>query len=343
MAEDKTLTKIPHFDGHYSHWSELMENLLRAKGLWSAVEMGHTEPLDTDMLNENQKALLDESRIRDYQVKHYLFQALDREVFEQILDRSTAKIIWESLKKKFGGNEKIKKSMRNTLRREFELLEMKKGETIDSYFARVTTVSNKLRTNGDDISELKIVEKILRTLTDQFTYVVVSIEESSNIEEMTVDELQSTLYSHEQKFNKGIKAEEDQVLKVEDRPFMRGRGRGSVRGRGRGRPVFNKATIECFKCHNLGHFQYECPKWNKQANYVALEEDDELLLMAEVEEIKEKYEDVWFIDSGCSNHMCNREDMFFNLDKNFSHFVKLGNNTKMLVAGKVWANYKKRE
>lgn len=31
----------------------------------------------------------------------------------------------------------MKKSLRNALRREFEILEMKKGETITDYFARV--------------------------------------------------------------------------------------------------------------------------------------------------------------------------------------------------------------
>ena len=52
----------------------------------------------------------------------------------------------------------------------------------------------------------------------------------------------------------------------------RGRGNGSFRGgRGRGRQLFNKAVIECFKCHKLGHYQYECPDWEKNANYVELE------------------------------------------------------------------------
>ncbi|GAA0155647.1 hypothetical protein LIER_13333 [Lithospermum erythrorhizon] len=197
MAEDKTHTIVPHFDGHYDHWSEMMENLLRARGLWNVVERGHVEPLNTEVLNDNQRGLLEESRTRDCQVKHYLFQALDRSVFEQILDRSTSKIIWESLKKKYGGNAKIKKSMLNALRREFELLEMKKGETVDSYFGRVNTMSNKLRSNGDNISDLKIVEKILRTMSEEFTYVVISIEESNDIDNMSEDELQSSLFTHE--------------------------------------------------------------------------------------------------------------------------------------------------
>ncbi|GAA0154870.1 hypothetical protein LIER_37985 [Lithospermum erythrorhizon] len=53
MSDDKTLTKIPHFDGHYDHWSELMENLLRAEGLWDIVERGFVEPLDGALLNDN--------------------------------------------------------------------------------------------------------------------------------------------------------------------------------------------------------------------------------------------------------------------------------------------------
>jgi hypothetical protein len=31
---------IPRFDGHYDHWSMLMENLLRSKEYWSLIESG---------------------------------------------------------------------------------------------------------------------------------------------------------------------------------------------------------------------------------------------------------------------------------------------------------------
>ena len=31
---------IPKFDGHYDHWSMLMENFLRSKEYWSLVETG---------------------------------------------------------------------------------------------------------------------------------------------------------------------------------------------------------------------------------------------------------------------------------------------------------------
>jgi len=51
------------------------------------------------------------------------------------------------------------------------------------------------------------------------------------------------------------------------------------------------------KCHNLGHFQFECLKWNKESNYVELDKEEELLLMAFVEENKAKRNDAWFLNS----------------------------------------------
>ncbi|KAL2237779.1 UNVERIFIED_CONTAM: Retrovirus-related Pol polyprotein from transposon TNT 1-94 [Sesamum indicum] len=248
------MTKIPHFDGHYVHWSELMENLLRAKGQWSLIENDCGRPVEGTRLTEAQQALLDDATTKDYKV-----------------------------------------------------LSMRKDEAINEYFARVLTVSNKMRSNEEDMSDSKIIHKILRTLTKKFTYVVVSVEESKNIDNMSIDKLQSSLVVHEQKFRRVYNEDEDQVLKVDSGSGTRSRGRSSRgKGRGRGRIAFNKAT-------------YEFPKWNKEANYAEVEEDedeDELLLMA------------------YGSSMKTREGICSSLDTTFSHTVKPGNNTKMKVLGK---------
>ncbi|KAL5816544.1 hypothetical protein ACOSQ3_024922 [Xanthoceras sorbifolium] len=56
--------------------------------------------------------------------------------------------------------------------------------------------------------------------------------------------------------------------------------------------------------------------------------------MSYVEMNEAKREDVWFLDSGCSNHMCGDKTFFYDLNKNFRQMVKLGNNSRMTMMGK---------
>ncbi|KAG6383222.1 hypothetical protein SASPL_157029 [Salvia splendens] len=203
---------IPRFDGHYDHWSMLMENLLRSKGYWSQVEIGYEEPNAGASVSDADRKKLEELRTTDLKVKNYLFQAIDRTILEQILEKGTSKQIWDSMKKKFEGNARVKRAALQALRRDFEILEMKVGETITNYFARVMIVANQMRSYGEQMSESTIVEKILRTLTEKFNYIVVSIEESKDIDSLTIDELQSSLIVHEQKFHRSHG--EEQALKM---------------------------------------------------------------------------------------------------------------------------------
>lgn len=342
MSEEKDFTQpaIPRFNGHYDHWAMLMENLLRSKGFWRLVQTGYDEPQAFAVLTEAQQRQLEEVEQKDQKIKNYLFQAIDRTILEQILEKRTSKDIWDSMKKKYEGNARVKRSALQSLRRDWEIMEMKVGETITEYFARVMNLSNKMRSNGEDIKDVTVVEKILRTLTEKYNYVVVSIEESKDIDSLTIDELQSSLVVHEQKFNRssGSSGEEHALKVTIDERNNGGRGRGNFRGRGRGRgrgrQRFSKATVECYHCHKLGHFQYECPTWDKQANYAELDEQEEMLLMAYVEDVGASREEIWFLDSGCSNHMCGNKVLFAEIDESFQHTVKLGNNTRMEVSGK---------
>ena len=52
------------------------------------------------------------------------------------------------------------------------------------------------------MQDVKVVEKILRSLTEKFNYVVCFIEESKDIDALTVNELQSSLIVHKHKFQR---------------------------------------------------------------------------------------------------------------------------------------------
>ncbi|KAI3708939.1 hypothetical protein L2E82_38547 [Cichorium intybus] len=262
-----------------------MENLLRSKEYWSVIETGYKEPSEGEQLSAVQQKALDEAKLKDLKARNYLFQSIEKSILKTITQKETTKQLWESMKVKYQGNARVKRAQLQRLRRDFETLEMKMGESVTDYFGRVMVIANDMRNCGEHMDDVKIVEKILRTLIENFNFVVCSIEESKDIDQLTVDELQSSLLVHEQKVKR--KGAEEQVLKVEydSNPGRgRGRGRGNYsnsrgRGRGRSRPE-SKAMIECYGCHKLGHYQYECPYSGKGVNYSEFEEGDELLLMA---------------------------------------------------------------
>ena len=173
---------IPRFDGHYDHWSMLMENFLRSKELWGLVETGYEETTSGSVQTDAQRKKLEELKLKDLKMKKILFQAIDRTILETILVKKTSKQIWDSMTKKFGGSARVKRSHLQALRKEFEILEMKTREGVSEYFSRVLSVANKMRTYGEQMQDVKVVEKILISLSEKFNYVVSSIEESKDID-----------------------------------------------------------------------------------------------------------------------------------------------------------------
>ena len=122
-----------------------------------------------------------------------------------------------------------------TLRGEFEAMKMKESEDVSCYITHVQTVANQLKRNGEILTDARVMEKILWSLTDDFENVVCATEESRNLEEMTIDDLSGSLEAHEQRKKKkkqevleeALQAKmiikEDKVMYVQ---HSRGRGHG---------------------------------------------------------------------------------------------------------------------
>ncbi|CAM8920257.1 unnamed protein product [Rhodiola kirilowii] len=201
---------VPKFDGNYDHWSLIMENLHRSKEYWCVIESNMKTVKEGEVLGAAEKKVIDEFKLKDLKAKNYLFQSIDRAILRTISQKDIARQLWDSMKIKYQGNDRVKRTQLQRLRRSFELLEMKVGDTVTDYFSRVMSIANDMRNYGEDMQDVKIVEKILRTLTERFNFIVCSIEEFKNID--SIDELQSTLLVHESKVRD--KGNEEQLLKV---------------------------------------------------------------------------------------------------------------------------------
>ncbi|KAI5415253.1 hypothetical protein KIW84_040629 [Lathyrus oleraceus] len=75
-----------------------MENFLRAAEFWSLVEDVITMTPEGKEPSEAKAKLTREPKLKDKKVKNYIYQAIDREILETILNDDTSKQIWGSVK-----------------------------------------------------------------------------------------------------------------------------------------------------------------------------------------------------------------------------------------------------
>ena len=89
----------------------------------------------------------------------------------------------------YGGDEKLKKVKLQTLRKQYEMIQMKEDESISAYFSRIVTLTNQMKEYGESVTDLQKIEKVLRSLTVDFDYIVVTIKEAKTLFEMNLEEL----------------------------------------------------------------------------------------------------------------------------------------------------------
>jgi gag-polypeptide of LTR copia-type/Domain of unknown function (DUF4219) len=187
---------------NYDNWSIHMKVLLGLQDAWEVIELCYTEHATVEGLMNNQVKKLKESRKKDKIVLYMMYQAVDESDFEKIAGEKTSKKVWKTLKKVYKGADNVKQVRLQLLRDEFKTLRMKESEDVSDYITRVEMMVNQLKRNGEEMSESRVVEKILRSLFNNFENIVYAIEESKNLAKMMVNELSSSLEAHEQRNNK---------------------------------------------------------------------------------------------------------------------------------------------
>ncbi|KAK2974858.1 hypothetical protein RJ640_001909 [Escallonia rubra] len=368
-----------------------MKAILGSQDVWEVVDNGFTEPQSEATLSATQKEALQATRRKDQKALAIIHQSLDDAMLQKVANATTSKNAWEILQTSHGGVEKVKKVRLQTLRGEFEALRMKESELVSDYFSRVLVIVNQMKRNGDDLNDARVVEKILRSLDPKFDYIVVAIEESKDVDSLSVDELMGSLQAHEERLNKKKEESLEHVLqtklslkererKQEGAQKGQGRGRGGGRGRGRGRGQgkgrgegsnarshnkegryqtskqvrgrgrgnysrnrYDKSQVKCYNCNNFGHYASECGydanDVEEEANYVESSEnckneeiEQTLLLAYKGQESGEK--NLWYLDTGASNHMCGNKSMFVEIDESVNGKVTFGDSSQIPVKGK---------
>lgn len=128
-------------------------------------------------------------------------QGVHDHLFSRIAAANSSHETWETFRVEFQGDSQVQSVKLQGLRREFENLNMKEDEVVGSYFSRVMDNVGKQRSYGEELTDQKIVEKILRSLSSKYDYVIPSIEVVYDLAEVTPVKLMGLLQSQEERLN----------------------------------------------------------------------------------------------------------------------------------------------
>eukprot|EP00253_Pinus_taeda_P023579 PITA_23579 len=352
-------TQLPQFNGkNYDYWAISMRALFASQNLWELVEYGFEEPADENEFNrltQAEKDLLKRNRKKDSKALVFLYQAVHESVFPRIAAAKTSKEAWQTLKTAYQGMEKVKTTKLQLLRKDFENLCMKESDNIDSFFTHVIGLVTQIRSHGEILEERRIVEKLLRILPSKFDVIFTIIEETKDLSNFSVDELHTSLITHEQRLSRNENLSLEQVFKTQ-MSFGRGRGQGRGHKRGRGRSQNRGGRNSLANAQERGsnpnqnqgqgssqqsghhHAQGQRKKQHDMSNRTSANitrenmSQDNVLIACNM--VETKSDDIWFLDSGCGNHMRGNIALFSGLDQNVKSQVTLGTDSKVYVMGK---------
>nr|GEW58902.1 zinc finger, CCHC-type [Tanacetum cinerariifolium] len=119
----------------------------------------------------------------------------------------TAKELRESLKKRHVGEEKVQQARLQSLMIGFNTLQMKDDDTVDAFTAKLNGYATKAKELGKTLDESLLVRKLLESTPDRFIQIVASIEKTSDLDDITLDEITGKLKAFKEriKLRKGGK------------------------------------------------------------------------------------------------------------------------------------------
>ncbi|XP_075085078.1 uncharacterized protein LOC142168314 [Nicotiana tabacum] len=250
-----------------------------------AVAQPPDDPEDIDEYTSEQMTVVQVN----VKARNLLYNAVNGKEYEKISGCDIAKEMWDKLEVTYEGTSKVKEIYINMLVHDYELFQIKEGESIEEMFARFSKISSDLKAFGKPYSSDDQVRKILRSLPTTWQTKVVTLE-SQDLNKLSYDELREELLAFEKTHLKKTNQEEKKktvackatieradndidddlealqeeiaVVSRNKDDLMR-RYRNTRRGRipPRRTRQYNKQDKndgKCYECGRFGHVQAEC-------------------------------------------------------------------------------------
>lgn len=238
-----------------------MQVYMEAQGVWDAVEE------DIVARRQDKKALA------------AIYHGVSEETLLSVNSKRMAKEAWVTLKSMYVGVERVTRAKLQIVKKEFDNLYMREGESIDAFAMRVTLALSKMRTLGEWVEDSCVVDKVLWVLTPKFLPIVCTLENHEDLDVMSVEEVFGRLKVFEER-HMVDEEEGEHLLLTRAQWESRAKNKEGGSGSGKKKSTFDKAKVCCYNCQEYRHYAKECraPK-KEEAHLVMADADDEPALL----------------------------------------------------------------
>ena len=140
------MPQLLKFDGkNYEYWSIVIKTTFMSRDVWEVVENGFPKPTNEATLNalsNAQRNLLKENKIKSAKAVNLMFLGVELSIFPRIQGCTTAKPTWDILETVYQGLAKVKMTKLQSLRRDFENLQMKESQMVGTFMASIMGLIN---------------------------------------------------------------------------------------------------------------------------------------------------------------------------------------------------------
>lgn len=332
---ENELIKIEKLQTHaqWTMWKFQIKIILKSREVYEVVSGEDPKPDNTE--GADYAARLAAWKKSDIKAQRVIVTTISQRVMVHIVNCMTSCEMWNRLHSVF---ERKTETGILYLQQRYYSYTRDPQDDMASYISKLEEIVLQLADLGLEIPEQMVISKVILSLPSEYRHFS-SAWESAAKTDRTLDNLRTRLMTEESRIQSEGKSEQVEAF-VARKNFPKKKvntkndGQQSKQPGKGGKEAKPKPRGKCFGCGEAGHFRRDCQKKKsvaKNEEGASTSASSGAFMCQTTTQIDDR--DVWVLDSGASDHMCNRREWFQNYT-DASTSVTIGNGTKIVARGK---------